>query len=401
MKKYLLVFFLLLMFLPIVSGCWNQKELTDLAFVMAMGVDRGEDKKFHLSVQIVNPGNVSLGQGGGGQGLPIVVYKTAGNTITEGARNLTKQISRRLYYAHTNLVVVSEEIAKTDFLDIMDALDRDPEFRTTTELVVARHSSAEDVISTLSHLDKLPVNKITKEIKGTEKTLGENMQITIDDILASLVTSGKQALANGIKLIGNKDEVGKADMLQKTKAEAVPSADGIAIFKSGKLHGWVDQKYARGVVWLLNKAESTAINLNWNGKKAALTIAPIRSKTKVSAIMKNGKPVINVLLENEGWISEANTTIDLTNPEVIKTIDQKVEKEIKKEIQAAIKAVQKKKSDVIGFGEVIHRTYPTYWKKVKNDWINQFPELEVNVKVDSYVRREGIRVNPFWGNLTK
>lgn len=389
------------MFLPIVSACWNQKELTDLAFIMALGIDRGKDKKFHLSVQIVNPGNVSTGQTGGGQGLPIVVYKSAGNTLTEGARNLTKQISRRLYYAHTNLVVISEEVARTDMLDILDALDRDPEFRTTTELVVARNSSAEEMISTLSHLDKVPVTKITKEIKVTEKMLGENLHITIDDILVSLVSNGKQPVANGVKLIGNKDEVGKSDFLQRTKADTIAMVDGLAIFRTGKLKGWVDQKDARGVVWILDKAESTAINVNWNGKKNALSIAPIRSKTKVSTMMKYGKPVINVHIENEGWVSEANTDIDLANPKVIKKIDQKVESEIKKEVEDSIKAVQKKKSDVFGFGEVIHRTYPMYWSKIKTDWNNRFPELHVNVVVDSYVRREGIRVNPFWDNLTK
>ncbi|MDQ6597424.1 Ger(x)C family spore germination protein [Bacillus salipaludis] len=401
MKKFLIIFLLIILFLPIVSACWNQKELTDLAFVMALGIDRGENQKFEFSVQIVNPGNVSSGQNGGGQGLPIVVYKSSGNTLTEAARKLTKQISRRLYYAHTNLVVVGEEVAKTDLLDLLDALDRDPEFRTTTELVVARNVKAEDMISTLSLLDKLPVNKITKEINTTEKLLGENMHVPIDDFLAALVSKGKQPLANGIRLIGDTENVGKSDILQKTKADGIPAAAGLALFKRGKLTGWVDQKNARGVVWVLNKVQSTDINVSWNGKKDALSVAPIRSKTKVTPSMKNGKPLINVFIENEGWISEANTAIDLSNPEVINKIDQLVQNEIQKEVLAAIKAVQRKKSDVFGFGETIHRTYPLYWKKIKTDWDNQFAELDVNVQVASYVRREGIRVNPFWVDLTK
>ncbi|OIK15361.1 hypothetical protein BIV60_10000 [Bacillus sp. MUM 116] len=62
--------------------------------------------------------------------------------------------------------------------------------------------------------------------------------------------------------------------------------------------------------------------------------------------------------------------------------------------------MKKKKSDVFGFGEVTHQTYPTDWKEIKKDWNNRFPELEVNVKVDSYVWLEGIRMNPFRDNLT-
>src|SRR4051812_49273681 len=110
MKKWLLVILVLIMSMPLLSACWNQKELTDLAFVTALGIDREKDDMYHVSFQLVNPGNVSAGQTGGGQGLPIAVYKAEGRTITEAARNATKKVSRRLYYAHTNLVVVSEEV---------------------------------------------------------------------------------------------------------------------------------------------------------------------------------------------------------------------------------------------------------------------------------------------------
>src|SRR3954454_186533 len=102
MKKWFIMIWIFVISLPILSGCWNQKELTDLAFVMALGIDKTEDELYHVSFQLVNPGNVSSGQNtGGGQGLPIAVYKSTGRTITEAARNATKKASRRLYYAHT------------------------------------------------------------------------------------------------------------------------------------------------------------------------------------------------------------------------------------------------------------------------------------------------------------
>jgi spore germination protein KC len=41
------------------------------------------------------------------------------------------------------------------------------------------------------------------------------------------------------------------------------------------------------------------------------------------------------------------------------------------------------------------------WKKIQGNWNEQFAELEVNVKVDSFIRREGIRTKPFWSNLNK
>jgi len=393
----------LIMFIPILSACWNQKELTDLAFVTALGIDREDDDMYHVSFQLVNPGNVSAGQTGGGQGLPIAVYRSTGRTITEAARNATKKVSRRLYYAHTNLVVVSEEVARdrTLMLKMLDAFAREPEFRTTTEIVIARGSSAEQIVTTLTILDKLPVTKITKELKFTESMKGENMSISIDDLIDGIVGNGKEPILNGYKLIGIKEEANKATNLQKTTTDAFLSADGLAVIKDGALIDWIESKKSRGVIWILNKAKSTDITLKWNGKKNALSIVPIRSKTKVSPVFKNGKPVINIKIENEGWVSEANTAIDLMDPKTIGKIEKLTEKAIKKEVQTTVKEVKRLKCDIFGFGDVVHKANPVLWKKLKGDWNNYFADIEVNVKVDTYVRREGVRTNPFWSDINK
>jgi spore germination protein KC len=404
MKKWFIMIWIFVISLPILSGCWNQKELTDLAFVMALGIDKTEDELYHVSFQLVNPGNVSSGQNtGGGQGLPIAVYKSTGRTITEAARNATKKVSRRLYYAHTNLVVVSEEVARdrTLMLNMFDSFARDPEFRTTTELVIARHSTAEEIVTTLTILDKLPVTKITKEIKFAEALKGENMSINIDDIIDGIVGSGKEPIINGYQLIGMKEEANKAGNLQKTTTDAFLSADGLAVIKDGALIDWIESNKSRGVIWVLDKAKSTDITLKWKGKKNAISMVPIRSKTKVSTIFKNGKPVINIKIENEGWISEANTAIDLMDPKTIAKIEKLTEKAIKKEVQSSVKEAQRLKCDIFGFGDGVHKANPKLWKKVKGDWNDYFAGLEVNVKVDSYVRREGVRTNPFWSDINK
>ena len=390
------------MLLPLLSACWNQKELTELALVMALGVDKGKDKKFKLSFQLVNPGNVTTGQsGGGGQGLPIAVYRSTGNTITEAARNATKKVSRRLYYAHTNLVVVSEKIAREDMLYILDALDRDPEFRTTTEIVVARGCTAEDIVTTITILDKLPVNKITKQIKASEAMLGENSSVNIDDFLTGIISEGKQSFLNGYRLVGKKSKGREAQNLEKTTTDAFLSSDGLAIFHQGKLRGWVDSDEARGIIWIEDKLKSTDISIPWKKKKNALVVAPIRSKTKVSVSFINQKPQINIKIDSEGWISEANTAIDLNNPEIIAKIDKLVEKEISRQILDSVHSLQKLKCDIFGFGEKVHISNPNSWKNLQGNWDEEFAALKVNVKVDFYIRREGIRTVPFWSSMGK
>jgi spore germination protein KC len=396
MKQTIILILLFLHIIPLLSGCWNQKELNDLAFVMAMGIDKGEHQRFDVTVQLVNPSNVATGQSGGGQGLPVAVYKASGDTLTEAARNATKKVSRRLYYAHTNIIVISEKLAREGIYNLIDAFEREPEFRKTTEIVIAKGSTAEEIVTTLTILDRIPSSKITKEIETTEKMLGENFKVNIDDLVSALVSTGKQPIINGYKIMGNKEVASKAENLNSTTTLAYLKADGIAIFNDGKLKGWIKNDKARGAVWLLNKVKSTDINLEWKGKKGALNLTPLRSKVKVSAKIKNGKPIIQVVLKEESVISEVNTSIDLDNPATIQKIEKIMGEKIEKEIMSSIKEAQRQKCDIFGFGEKVHLANPKLWKKIEKNWDEQFANTKVTVQVYAFNRRAGVRRNPFF-----
>ncbi|XJZ28855.1 Ger(x)C family spore germination protein [Bacillota bacterium Lsc_1132] len=402
MKMQFPCFLVILLIIPILGGCWNQKELTDLAFVMGIGVDKGKNgQKFMGTFQIVVPANVSTGQNGGGQGLPIVVYKAEGKNLLETARNVTKKIPRRLYYAHTNLLVISEDLARAGVLDIFDILDRYPDIRATTQVIIAKNSTAEEMMSTLSNIDKLPVDKITKALKVTEEMLGDSMVVTIDDFINSLVSDGKEPIVSVFTLRGKKSARKTSENLSSTIPPLIVQSDGLAIFKKGKLKSLVRKENARGVLWILNKIKSTETNINWDKKKNAIGVSTTRAKTKVSASVKRGQPRIHISVKEEGVIEEADLPINLNDPEVIKKIEKKLSKKIKTEVFAAIHEAKKQKSDIFGFGEKLHRVDPVYWKKAKGNWDERFAQLPVTVEVQAYIRREGVRTLPFWSKMQK
>ncbi len=46
--------------------------------------------------------------------------------------------------------------------------------------------------------------------------------------------------------------------------------------------------------------------------------------------------------------------------------------------------------DIYGFGEVIHRTAPSFWKNNRQDWDHQFASIPIEVKVNVDVRNLGL-----------
>ncbi|KRF51376.1 spore gernimation protein KC [Bacillus sp. Soil531] len=399
------VFLLLILTMTLfLTSCWSKKELTDLAIVAAMGLDKTKYGRYHITLQIINPGNVAGGmQGGGGgtQSPPITIYSASGNNIVEASRRASSRISRRLYYAHTNLVVVGEKLAKEEGLDtLIDGLDRDPEFRNTSTIVIANHSTAADLVKTLTPVDKIPANKILKTLEFTQRKWGENVKTSLQDVMTSIESPGKGTVVSGFRLVGNPQQAQKLDNLQESAPAATLRASGIAVLKQGKLVDWLYGKPARGTVWILDKIQGTDINIDWAGKKDAIAYQTVRQKTSVSAQVKNGKPHISVHTRVEGDIGDMEVPVDITNPKVITEIEQFVSKEIKKELVTAVERAQKNKTDILGFGEVIHRSRPKQFKRLKQEWNDvYFPKLNVDITVEAYVRRAGLRNKSFLSGL--
>ncbi|MCF6799471.1 MULTISPECIES: Ger(x)C family spore germination protein [Priestia] len=403
MKRKGAFLLLMTMITVLLSSCWSKKELTDLAIVSAMGVDKTKGGSYHLTLQIINPGNVAGGiQGGGGtQSPPVTIYSASGNNLVEASRRASSRISRRLYYAHANLIVIGERMVREDGVNpLIDALDRDPEFRNTSTMVIANHSTAADLVKALTPVDKIPANKVMKTLEFAQRKWGETVKISLQDVMNGLQSPGEEAVVSGFRLVGNPQKAQKLENLQESAPEATLRASGLAVLRKGKLIDWLYGGTARGTVWILDEIQGTDINIDWDGKKEAIAYQTVRQKTSVSAQVKNGQPHISVHARVEGDIGEMEVPVDITNPKVITKIEQALRKEIKKELQKAIEHAQKDKADIFGFGEVVHRTRPNQWKKLEVEWSNlYFPKLNVDITVEAYVRRAGLRNKSFLSGI--
>ncbi|MDY0943707.1 Ger(x)C family spore germination protein [Priestia megaterium] len=404
MKRKGLFLLLMMTITVLLSSCWSKKELTDLAIVSAIGIDKTKDGRYHLTLQIINPGNVAGGmQGGGGgtQSPPVTIYSASGDNIVEASRRASSKISRRLYYAHANLIVIGEKLARENGLNpLIDAMDRDPEFRNTATMVIANHSTAADFVKTLTPVDKIPANKVLKTLEFTQREWGENIKLTLQEVIKKLRSPGEQTIVGGFRVVGNHKQAQMLENLQKSAPEATLRASGIAVLKQGKLVDWLYGEKARGTIWILDKIQGTDINIDWGGEKEAIAYQTVRQKTQISAQVKNGQPYISVHARVEGDIAEIEVPVDITNPKVITKIEQLLRTEIEKELKKAIEHAQKNKADIFGFGEVVHRSRPNQWKKIKSEWSDvYFPKLKVDITVEAYVRRAGLRNKSFLSGI--
>lgn len=404
-KRSVTVWMISVFMILFLSGCWSKKELTDIAIVSALGIDTDDDGKFIGTFQFVNPGNVASGLqgGGGGQTTSVNVYTAEGDNLVDLSRSGTTEVSRRLYYSHTNLVVIGEKLAREiGIKTILEGLDRDNEFRSTTTVVIARDAKAENIVKVLTPIDKIPSNKVLKTLEFTEQFWGENINVDLQEVMENVIASGKEPMISGFIVKGDPKNGSKQENIQSADPEVSLEASGIGIFKGSKLLDWLDGNEARGTMFIVNKIQATSVSIDWEDREKAIAFELNKNKTNIKVEDGAGFPIIVLDVKAEGDIGEAAVPVDIENTETLRKIEKKVEDEIKSEMESAIEKVKGKRSDIFGFGQEVYRSNPKVWERLKEDWNDtHFPELTVKIKVAVQVKRTGTRTNPYLVPLNK
>lgn len=402
--KWMVLIFMMVS-LTLLSGCWSSKELKDLAIVSAYALDKNEDGTYVGTFQLINPMNVpgALQGGASGQNPSISTYTATGGNPLEVADSASKKVSRDLYFAHTSLLVISEEIAREEGLSsLLDAMERGLEFRTTTKVVITRDGQASDFVKVLTDIDQVPAEKAIKSLEFTEELYGENIATNLQKFIKSAVSKGKEPLVSGFTVQGNIEKGKTMEQLQSSDGSATIEVNGMAVFKEGRLVNWIDGEKGQGTLWVLDQIQQTPVNIDWENQKDSISYKVVRQKTNVSTKIKDNKPAMSVNIRAEGDLRSIEVPVDVTDPHVLFHIEKALQQKIKEEVEAAIQEAQKTKTDIFGFGEKLHQSKPDMWKELEQEWQDvYFPELDVDITVEAFIRRSGMRNNPYLFDIEK
>ncbi|WP_017378941.1 Ger(x)C family spore germination protein [Paenisporosarcina sp. TG-14] len=370
--------------LIMVSGCWNRVELNEIALSLAMGLDKKGDQ-ITVYHQIVNP-SALLEEGG--SLAPVTLYQETGNTIQEANRKMTKKSTRKIFLNQIKILIVSEELAKEGLTEALDHVYRDHDFRKDFFVVVTKDTEVADILKVLTKIDPIPATKMISSLENSANVWGSTTPITIDQLMADIISNGKEAALTGIEVNGNPEQGETRNDLETIQPSALIAYSGIAVFKKDKLVGWLNEEESKGYNFTQGKIKSTAVVFPCPSGENDITVEVFHNQADMKFKLENDQPKIDVKIALEGTVTDVECDIDLMKTETINEIEKLTEKEIKKSIAATIQTAQEKyNSDIFGFGDVINRTNPKYWGKIEGDWEKVFQDLQVNIEMEAKILR--------------
>lgn len=383
------------------SGCWNRREVTELAIAVALGIDINDDGEYIASAQILNPKeNASAVGGGAGYDTPVTTFTAKGRMLMEAIRRLTKVTPRKVYLAHLRIVVIGEKVGKEGIYDALDLLSREPELRTDFYLVISREVKAEDILKVLTSLEKIPANKLFYTLEDAAESYSGMEKVNLNDLIGEIVDTGIQPTLTGVTIRGDPKSGSTKANVESISPKALLGFDGFAVFRENKLVGWLDEQESKGLNYIKGNVESTVIVSEVDKGKVAVEL--IKTKTNIKPVIKNGMPRIEVNISGEANVGEVDTKLDLLNEGTFAEITEQINNEIKDVVQKAVRKAQEDyKSDIFGFGMRIHKTEPKEWDRLEENWGETFPEVPVTVNSNIKLRRIGTISDPFHNEIKK
>lgn len=286
----------LALLLPLLlTGCWDRREIVDLAIVSVVGLDLAKQGGIELTVQLPVPqeipGPVATGGGSGGGGRsdprqpPVLLLTSTGRTVQDAADRLQERLSRQLFWAHNVAVVLGEDLARQGILPILDFFTRQRETRLRTLVLVAR-GRARDVLNAVPRLDVLPSEGIRETVAFR---LGP--EIDLRDMAQMLIAEGTDPIATLVEVVyptplsppppdagggdpgggggqGGPARPGGPGSQGGSRREPPPEPPqprgqfvgrmrvaGTAVFKGDRLVGFLDDRETRGLLWVRDEVE--------------------------------------------------------------------------------------------------------------------------------------------------
>lgn len=141
-KKLLIILLIILLMMALTLnsfGCWNYREVESLAIVSGMAVDKAENRKdFLITIETVQI------QGGKETPIKSLRIESTGKTVFDAVRHAIKISAKRLYWPHSEVVIISQEVAREGIISVVDWVNRSSELRLTLNILVSKEKTAKE-----------------------------------------------------------------------------------------------------------------------------------------------------------------------------------------------------------------------------------------------------------------
>ena len=407
-KKILLLVFLFLTSLFTLTGCTQNTSLENLAYVIAIGIDKGDNNLIKLSVQFATPSSNSSDPSSEPSTSSESSITTAECASFESGINLINSyISKKINLSHCKVIVFSEEFAENGISNEITSLFNNTEIRPDCSIIVSRC----DAYDFLNNSKPLLVNLIERYyevVVNSGDYSGYSTNIKLIDFYSSINDSTIQpvAILGGINTpqthyisefsnyidIDSSYKAGEALIKHKNTLEIM----GLAVFNNDKLVGELNGIETISYLLLKGQLKDFILNISDPFNKEGIISLSIKQKElpKTKLKMVNNSPFISINVPIQASIVSLTNNNDYSSKENLELISKYTNSYIQTNLSKFLnKTTNNYNSDIIGYGRKALMQYKNLNLWNQSNWLSNYKNTIFKVNVNTTIKTSNLLIN--------
>ncbi|MGH1287822.1 Ger(x)C family spore germination protein [Bacillus toyonensis] len=356
----------LLSCLMLLTGCYDQIYVEDVAATLIVGIDLNKQNK--LQIYVVNP-LINKDQKRNEE------KHYSSDTTVRKARDKFDTVDPGIISGSKIQIILlgKKLLQKKNWIRYLEPFYRDPQ-NTMTAKVIGVEGKVSDIIYSRSHKNNFLADYLTKLIR-TGNARNVTVTTTFKELHRQVKDKGITPSISSIKKMENNKVKITGTMLLNSQnlfqSSLNPNENKLLTLLQGKIQG--DYQFTINNPFKL-------INKQW----LSISAQRIEVEKKVSY---TNRFIFNIQIDMGTEIIEefpySDTSMDG------RELEKAISKQLKKEITQLIKKIKQAKIDPIGLGLYARAFQYKNWISHEQNWGNELSKSQVNIKVNIKVRDVG------------
>jgi spore germination protein KC len=406
------VFFILFSLIIVVNitSCQYRRDIDDRTYVVGLGLDKGITDKLRITIQILKLPNkdksvyTNSGISGDMEGRYSTITVDA-SSLYEGLVMLDATSPSKLDFGQTKYLIVSEELAKSDFIDkYLESITSLTQIRKSIDTIITR-CSAKEFISASSYDGKDDATRTIESLIAQASSLGFFPRESLFDFYNDMESTYNQpfmplaSVNDGNNLKTNVDE---GDEEEEPKSEAgyyggeMPRKGGMsielfgaALFDGNKMVGELNGEETRLAMMIRGDYKSGIFSIQDPGSENLKIVLKIdkEKNPNINIKFKHGIPYIKVKINMLGEIKSVQSGINYESLSLKPVLEEAFKEYIRNKLEKVIDKCKTLKTDEFKFGTVAVEQFSTIQEWEKYNWFAQFENAEVNTEVEFHIKQ--------------
>ncbi|WP_434748106.1 Ger(x)C family spore germination protein [Paenibacillus amylolyticus] len=364
---------ILAVWVMLLTGCWDSKEVQSINFITAIGIDYS-DNQYTTYAQLIDFSSIAKQEGPTSrEGSQIWIGRGTGTTLSMAINDLYETSQQQTLWTHVKAIVLSKSALEARLEDIFDTLLHSGQLRYTPWI----YATDQDMSTLLSPSAILNQSAQTIELFEPMKLYRQHSgyePIRLHQLLDSLREPSSVVL---LPSVSTKNQTWH-------KGEETPPLirmDGFYVVSNGKSQGKVSGAEADGTRYV-NYDHVYQYPLYVYGKHTStpdLTLNLHKPKTRIEAKKNTNGITFDLFTSVKGTIAE-----DHAPPRSPRVMEHEASKQIESQLRNTFAKTKTRKIDSFGLVEHLYRHHLDWWKEEvakRADPLSRFQLGKVDVQV--------------------